>query len=513
MARLIPSKFEIYRESTKNLNWANYADENVLLATHPYSRKAVDLTDKIMQYAATNMPSLSNASPTFWDSLYGTGRMREVDSDEVEWSLRANGTSEHLIVENVMPGVKYPGFQFQEFDIKLDTERFVVGDTIAPELDKSLECRVEYLPVKDGSKQFIYKLRLVTDDENLFIDPAYFEQGTKWCKISAKYGEASSGYGSTYFEANMSYIRFKTYLTDWGKSVEVTNKAHQLNLKAVAIDQTGNPMKDYPTQIVSTIEANALAEAKAEKNMTIWYGRAASKNLVDQTSGKHVRSGAGVEQFMEDSNLLTYRTGQFEVDIIRDWLQEIGWDKISPENSDIQILTGRMGMTQAHDSIREKWKSLAIHIPWEKFVSSGPSYPGSQSAGYTLEEPAFLSIKLFPYGKITFKHLPLLDNREFNGALVHPDTGLPLSSYYYYIMDYGLGSAGNVELLRRKDSEIYTYICGTWSPVGPINSKTGRSGFVATHKGRYFEMAMADTFGVRIKDVNLTALILPDITN
>lgn len=93
MARLIPSKFEIYRESTKNLNWANYADENVLLATHPYSRKAVDLTDKIMQYAATNMPSLSNASPTFWDSLYGTGRMREVDSDEVEWSLRANGTS------------------------------------------------------------------------------------------------------------------------------------------------------------------------------------------------------------------------------------------------------------------------------------------------------------------------------------------------------------------------------------------------------------------------------------
>ena len=68
-----------------------------------------------------------------------------------------------------------------------------------------------------------------------------------------------------------------------------------------------------------------------------------------------------------------------------------------------------------------------------------------------------------------------------------------------------------VELLKQADSEVYTYICGTWSPAGPINGRTNRAGFVATHPGRSYELKAADTFGVRIKDVNMCAMMLPAV--
>ena len=83
----------------------------------------------------------------------------------------------------------------------------------------------------------------------------------------------------------------------------------------------------------------------------------------------------------------------------------------------------------------------------------------------------------------------MLDNRELNGSIVHPETGLPLTSYYYFIMDYGLGEgSGNLELIKQRDSEVYTYVCGTWSPAGPINGRTNRAGFTASHSGRYYEL-------------------------
>ena len=193
-------------------------------------------------------------------------------------------------------------------------------------------------------------------------------------------------------------------------------------------------------------------------------------------------------------------------------MQEVGWDTISPENANIIVKTGRMGMMQAHDSIRELYTMLNIQVPFEKFVKSGSAYPGSNSPGYKVLAPTFLEVDLQPFGSLRFEHLPLLDNRELNGGIVHPDTKLPLTSYMYFIMDYGLGSHGNIELLRRRDSQAYTYICGVWSPVGPINGKAGRGGYVASHERRSYKLIATDSFGARMKDVNLALLIIPAVT-
>ena len=509
MSRLIPSKFLVYKDSHRDIKWGNYVNENILLATHQGMKKTVDLTDTVMKYAAGSLPSLSGKKATLWDSLIGEGRVREVDADEVEWSLKGSGQIETMATENVMPGVKYPGHNHQEFQIKLDTEVFVPGDILAPEIAKDVNVIVQYLPVKDGIEDFIYTVVIADMSEDAYFEPELLEPGLKWIKIGATYGEASDAYGSTYFQGNTSYIRFKSDLSEWGKKVEVTNKADQLRLKAV--DVKGFPMKQFPDQIISMIEAEFLAQAKWEKELMIWYGRAIGKTVIDPSSGYHRRMGPGVMEFLEDSNIITYPLGNFSIDMIRDFLQEVGWDTISPENSNIVVKTGRMGMTQADKAIREIYSRLNIQVPFDKWVTSGSKYPGGRGEGFRVKENYFLEVDFFPYGSIRFEHLPLLDNRELNGGQVHPETGLPLTSYYYFIMDYGLGSAGNVELLRKRDSEIYTYICGTWSPVGPINGATNRSGYVASHTRRSYELVAADSFGVRIKDVNLCAMLLPAV--
>lgn len=511
MARLIPTKFEVYRDQTKNMRWANYANENILLHTHQkHGKKITDLTDLVIKTASQYAPSLSGKSTSLWDGLIKKGSVRTVESDEVEWSLRGSGRVEILALENVMPGVKFPGHNNTEFQIKLETSEFVEGDIIAPEVAKEIPVVVQYLPVGDGIGS-IYTVQLSDSDPAAYFPPELLEAGLKWCKLGSAYGEGSRDFGSTSFTSGASFIKFRSNLTDWGKSVEVTNKADQLRLELKAVSDKGVAIEGFPSQIISWIEAEFLAQAKYEKELMCWYGRSAGKSVMDTSSGYHRRIGPGVMEFMEDANLITYTLGNFNIDTLIDWLQEVQFDRISPENSNIIVQTGAMGMKQAHRSIRDLYNKLNITVPFDKFVKSADGYPGSNSGGFGLKEPAFLEIELFPYGSIRFQHLPMLDNRELNGSIVHPETGLPLSSYYYFIMDYGFGEAGNVELLKQADSEIYTYICGTWSPAGPINGRTNRAGFVATHPGRSYELKAADTFGVRIKDVNMCAMMLPAV--
>ena len=509
--RLRPTKWEVYQEANKEMPWGNFTSENVLLSHFPHSKKATVLLDKVVQTISSSRPSLSGKRTTLWDSLIGSGKERVVEADEVEWMLKGSGNIETIAKENLHPGVKNPGHSFGEFQIKLDNPNFVPGDILAPEIAWDQQVVVQYLPVGDGL-DYIYTVQLVTQDPKAYFDPELLEANLKWIKIGASYSEYSTGYGSTQVRANSTYIKFKTWMTDWGKQLEVTNKAHDLNFVLKPKDAESNlELRDIPKQIISFLEAEFVAEAKWEKELMCWYGRSAGKNIIDHTSGLHRRIGPGVMEFMEDANIMTYPIGNFSIDAIRDFMQEVGWDTISADNANIIVKTGRMGMMQAHDSIRELYSMLNIQVPFEKFVKQGPAYPGSNSPGYKVLAPSFLSVDLQPFGSLTFEHLPILDNKELNGGIVHPDTKLPLTSYMYYVMDYGLGSDGNIELLRKKDSYMYTYICGTWSPVGPINSGTGRGGYMSAHSRRSYSLHSADTFGVRMKDVNLSLIIMPAV--
>lgn len=506
------SKFKIYEESTKkDKYWANYADENILLLTHQHAKPWVDLTDPVMQYVSTAAPSLVDKRTPLQDFLQGSGRTRTIDSDWVRWRLRGTGEVQAIQLENVHPGVTTPGIQASEFNIKLDVEWFVEGDILAPDVAKECQVIVQGLPIGDGTG-FLYPVQVVDTDVNGYFPPELLEPALKWIKIGSAYAEASRGYGSTQFKG-MSYIEFQSELTDWGKSVEVTNKAHDLNLRVQAVDTKGLPMQEYPDQIISYIEAEFLAQAKWEKELMLYFGRSAGTNVIDLTSGYHRRVGPGLLEFLEDGNVIPYPVTGGSLDMFVDYLQSIWFDRVPPERRNITIYTGQGGLTLWNNWVTEKYSESAIKSDFDAFVGSGKSYDAKNYKGLSYSTGYFTEYKIFPFGSIKVEHWPILDSTYLNGSVTHPDTGLPLSSYEFIILDYGLGNGGgsNIELLKRADAEVYTYECGVWSPAGPINGRTGRSGFNSSGPQRSYQLYAADTFGLRVKDVTLTAWFKPAV--
>ena len=99
------SKFKIYEESTRDLNWANYTDENILLYTHYKAKGYTDLTGPIMDYISTAAPGLHDKKTPLQDWLKGSNRVRSVDSDYVRWRLKGTNNIRALSIENLHPGI------------------------------------------------------------------------------------------------------------------------------------------------------------------------------------------------------------------------------------------------------------------------------------------------------------------------------------------------------------------------------------------------------------------------
>jgi len=505
------SKFKIWEESTKKQKyWANYTDENVLLVTHPQARPYVDLTDSVIQHMASATPSLAPKRTPMQDWLGGEGRTKTIDSDWVRWKLRGTGEVQAIQLENVHPGVDCPGIQSSEFNIKLDVEWYVEGDILAPDVAKECQVIIQGLPIADGTG-FLYTVQIVDQRYDSYFPPELLEPTLKWIKIGAAYSEASRGYGSSKYKG-MSYIEFQSRLTDWGKQLEVTNKAHELNLRLQAVDKAGNGMsKDYPDQIISYLEAEFLLESKWEKELMLYYGRSSGGDIIDNTVGYERNIGPGLLEFLEDGNIIKYPLNGGSIDMFVDYLQSIWFDRVAPAQRNIVVATGQGGLTQWQNWITEKYSESAIISDFSTFTSPAKSFDPKNYQGLGYKTAYFTEYKIFPWGSIKVEHWPILDSTELNGSVLHPDTGLPLSSYEYIVLDYGLGNGGgnNIELLKRADHEVFTYECGTWSPAGAINGRTGSKGFSCSGPQRSYILYAADTFGLRVKDVTLSAHFIP----
>lgn len=501
------SQFRVYEESAKDAKtWSNYADENILLATHNDVNPVIDLTKPVMEYLSTSRPGLNAGKTPLWDMLKDSGRKREIEKERISWKLRTKSKTLVRFVEYPTPGNTTPGIRHEEFSFVLNEERFVPGDTIAPWNALDIEVVVKYLPQQIGTKRYLYTVQLADKRPSAYFPVELLQEGLKWKKTGASYGEASSHYGSTTFTGT-SYVKFQSDLSDWGKSVEVTNKAHDTNLVAEACDSKGARLEQYPKQVISYIEAEFISQAKEEKESMLFRGRSAGKNLIDQSSGYHRRKGPGLLEFLADGNVIPYTEGTFSTKMISDFLQSVWFDNVQYANRNVVGLAGQGAITLWTEALKREYAMTPTMRNHSDFTTTGTSYDPKNTKGFKINTNIPTETSLFPAGSIKLMHFPPFDDVEYNGGNVHPETGLPLSSYDIVFLDWGLGNgvSNNIELITKKDSEVFTHICGTWSPRGPIKSIQGNSRYTATHAGRYYQLVAADTFGIRVEDVSLTA--------
>jgi len=516
------SKFRVYQEPNEAKYISNYVSKNVLLTYYDQVKNVTDLTRIPMEYLDTMRPSLSNDYAAFYDFFVNSSTTREIDTDRVSWKLKSNSYFKPTSGQNLHPELTQPGIQRSEFSIALNFGAYTVPDVLYPELSPESQVMVVGNPIFDGSFNWIYNVKLVSGTEKDWFDPALLAAGTKWCKLGSSHGEASELYGSFAMSGN-TYLQFESGISSINKKLQVTDEANNLNLAIRRVNASGMPDENYPTKIISMLEAEFLKQIREEKAKTLWMGRSSGSiqngiqttvsNVIDQSSGYPITKGPGLQEFLEDGNVYEYPVNNGSIDMFQDLIDSVWFDSVPWANRKLVLYTGTGGLKLWESWIAEKFHGYGAQIPFDRVTSPTTSgkVVGSKIDTYAFNRPAFTEWRMFPGGSITVAHLPILDSREIYGHRLHPGTGLPTSSYRFIALDYGIEEGGpNIELLHRRNAESLFYICGSVSPLGPINSTGGGSkGFSPSHSAGYYELFYKDKLGILVRNIKRTMLFEP----
>lgn len=513
------SKFRVFEEPNEAKYLTNYVSKNVLLTYYDQVKDVTDLTRLPMEYLDTYRPSLGgNNYAAFYDFFINTSTRKTVSTDQVSWKLKVDSLFKPISGQNLHTELTTPGIHRTQFQISLNYGGYTTPDVIYPELSPENQVMIIGEPIADGAFNWIYNVVLASGTEKNFFDPTYLAEGTKWCKLGASHGEASRLYGS-FNKTGHTYLQFQSGLSSINKKLQVTDKANRLNL---AIRKMNGDKIDekYPATIISMLEAEFLKQIRDEKGKTMWMGESAGSstnpnisNIIDQSSGYPIQKGPGVTEFLRDGNVYEFSTANFSIDMIEDLVDSLWVDSVPWQNRNIVFYTGTGGLRLWDSAIAAKYHGYGAQISHKEITKSGggPIVPGSKIDTFSLNRPAFTQWDIFPGGSVKVAYLPILDSKELYGSRKHPVSGLPMASYQFIALDYGIEEGGpNVEMLQREDAESLFYLCGSVCPLGPIKSTNGSyKGFTATHEGGYYNLHYKDEFGVMVRNIKRTLWLKP----
>ena len=410
----------------------------------------------------------------------GMGKLSEIESFEWEWELMGSSSRPLVIIENFESGATAaagnttnPGIAGTEFRIKVDEDWWKPGDVVTP--DKKYLCRIQREPIADGDG-YIYFLRLVTDDNSMFLEPSYMNVGTQWTKYFSIYEEGGDQSGSTTYAMPM---KLKSSLSTLRKEYSVTGDAANQALVVALMDAEGKTYKDY--KWLKYAEAEYWIQWHKEKERSLWYGR--SNSTVPGANGRMARTGPGVQELLEDSHIHYYST--LTESLIREYLLDIFFGRVDMSNRNIVAFTGEYGMLAFHQAMMNA--SAPFLTTDSKFIGgSGSSLEfGGQFVKYN--GPNGISL--------TLRHNPVYDDREIN-LKMHTQLQVPIESMRFTFLDFGGGDGmGNIKYVHKKNGYKLGYVSGLQTPYGP-----NQGGLMSNAKDSY-TMIVHDQCGVQIDDV------------
>jgi hypothetical protein len=465
---------------TKEMEWnANMTEQSHLgraLIAKPH--KLIGKMDQL--FSAQNYYSDNPLS----SMLMGKVGEEEITSTEWEWELKGANTRPLVVIENVENASQTtPGKYARTFKIKLDEDWYLPGDVIHPGTsNKKYQCRIqdEVQPHGDG---WVYTMKLMTDDPNLFLPVTYLAPGTKWGKLYSQYEEAAEQSGSTQFSLPIS-LRNKMGLAR--KQYKITNYASTEVLAVKIPDSKGG----YHDSWMRYADVEYWMQWYREVERLYWYSR--STQTVMGGNGRPVRSGPGVQEQLEDSHV--HRYTHLTTKLIEEYLMDIFYSRIKPgQGRKIKAFSGEYGMLIFHRAIQD-WVEKGGFVKNVEVYTNGVK---SELHSNALEAGVqYVKYNMANGSSLELIHNPLYDDKEINFE-IDPITGYPTESMRFTFLDFSgeNSKSSNVKMMHKKDGFAFGYVEGLYGPYGPSKGGT------MAHSGSYYEMHVEKSCGLHINDI------------
>lgn len=487
-----PSKFLIHKDTRDNLNWANYTKEN-----HLYYNgyvKPTELNKGAIKFLSTTK-SLSSGTTPLLDLLKGKGKTEVISTSNWTWKMRGLNCRPAVVLRDEEPDNVTLGIQFTKFKIKLDTDFYVVGDIIYPSGPKKFQVRIQEEGVKDGDGM-IYTVQLVTDDPSMYLPKKFVQPGTQWRKLFATYGEGRIGAGSTH-NAETPEFEFYSWMSHIAKRYKVTGDAARTRLVIDPVYKGENGMYKSTDKRMWTYMQEAIFDNQWNNEIEnlLMYSRS-TQRIIDEQTGSVVRQGPGLQELMEEGNILYYNN--FSVKLVENFIRDIHFNRVKPENRNIYMLTGQIGM--------EMWNNAIANIANGKFSDMSAFYidekgnKADRSQGGTLTFGNYWKGYNMQWGTLIPVWFPPYDDLEKHTE-INPATGYPTESQRFTFLNLGLGEGltnDNLVYMERERSASYGYVSGTFSPFGPANNE------LMAHAGDYYEVIRTKQCGIQLTDPKMT---------
>lgn len=411
---------------------------------------------------------------------------KEITGTSWEWDMKGANTRPLVVVENVMPvSETTPGKYKRTYRLKLDEAWFVPGDVLNPGTsNKKYQSRVVDEVQKHGDG-FIYTMRLMSDDDSLFLPVKYLKPGTKWSKLYSIYGEANEQRGSTQFSTP---ITLESRISKFGKKYKITDYASTEVLAVAIPDSKGK----YHRSWMKYAEVEYWQQWYQELERGVWYAR--STETVLDANGRPVRSGPAVQELLEDSHV--HRFTHLTARLIEDYLMDIFYSRTAPGvkgKRKVKGYSGEYGMLNFHRAVEDWMNKSAFVKNVEVFTNKvgNDMHVNSLEAGYQ-----FVKYNMANGTTLQLVHNPIYDDREINTEM-DDVSGYPLESQRITFLDFNGENSkdSNIKYINKKDSFAFTYVEGLYGPYGP------KKGGSSAHAGAYYEMHVEKTAGVQITDI------------
>lgn len=413
-------------------------------------------------------------------TLEKMGSKKTVSTRDWEYDMRGASTRPLTIVSDIDTTNTTKGKYKQPYYILGSNNDFLPGDVLSPGNVKYQARVIKKEGTRDGA--FVYLMRNYSDDSSYFIPQKYFKANTRWNKLFSIYEEASEQAGSTQFSTPMT---LKNRSTKLRKTYKITDYALTDVLATLIPDGKGKLHKSW----IRFAEVEYWMQWYREKERALWYTR--STDTVKGANGRPAKSGAGIDEILEDSwkqyyNVLTAR-------VIEDFIMSMLYGRKSPGKSRAGLIgyAGDYGMLNFHramSDLNEKRGFIRdVNVVQKKVKSpyhDNAYETGLQYVRYLMSNGATLEIH----------HNPIQDDSEIHRE-IDPITGYPIESQKIYLMDMAKrGKENNVMLVEKENSYSLIYTEGSVSPFGP------KIGGTSAHKGEYYEMTVSHQIGAQIID-------------